>query len=173
MQPTIISGLKNLRVLKTTRSSFVDFVNDEFRSLPDMEDRLFSTNVSCCWEYSHVNDLDFDHTWNIIKDIILRNFAGDPIEGVPSPSVQNTIYLSQKDILAAVPQIAVVNIEMPNIHYYPFDISKFPKVVQGENKEVFHPVDKPNGNIFSQLSRVQVTLKSKLWDQHLNLVCIL
>lgn len=41
MHPTIISGLKNLRVLKTTRSSFVDFVNDEYRSLPDMQDRLF------------------------------------------------------------------------------------------------------------------------------------
>lgn len=41
MKPTIISGLKNLRVLKTTRSSFVDFVDDEYRSLPDMEDRLF------------------------------------------------------------------------------------------------------------------------------------
>lgn len=106
MQPTIISGLKNLRVLKTTRSSFVDFVNDEFRSLPDMEDRLFSTNVSCCWEYSHLADVDFDHTWNAIKQIILRNFAGDPIEGIKSPSVQNTIYLSQKDILAAVPQVS-------------------------------------------------------------------
>lgn len=40
-RPAVISGLKELRVLKTTRSSFVDFVDDEFRSLPDMEDRLF------------------------------------------------------------------------------------------------------------------------------------
>lgn len=39
-------------------------------------------------------------------------------------------------------------------------MSKFPKVVQGENKEVYHPVDKPNGNIFSQLARVE--FKSKL-----------
>lgn len=40
-RPTVISGLRELRVLKTTRSSFVDFVDDEYRSLPDMEDRLF------------------------------------------------------------------------------------------------------------------------------------
>lgn len=53
---------------------------------------------------------------------------------------------------------------MPNIHYYPFDMSKFPKVIQdgNENKEVYHPVDKPNGNIFSQLARVEVSIKSKL-----------
>lgn len=53
---------------------------------------------------------------------------------------------------------------MPNIHYFPFDISKFSKVVQGENKEVYHPVDKPSGNIFSQLARVDINLKSKLWN---------
>lgn len=39
--PTVISGLKNLRVLKTTQSKFVDFHKDEFRSLPDFEDRVF------------------------------------------------------------------------------------------------------------------------------------
>lgn len=143
MKPTIISGLKNLRVLKTTRSSFVDFVDDEYRSLPDMEDRLFrykfnsinkisthaqmflsvywikcaanddfnlisnfhSTNVSCAWEYSSIDNVDFDQTWTTVKEIILKNFAGDPVEGVPSPSVQNTIYLSQKDILAAISEV--------------------------------------------------------------------
>lgn len=123
---------------------------------------IYSTNVSSCWEYSTTEGLDFDKTWHTVKEIILRNFAGDLVEGVPSPSVQNTIYLSQQDILREVEQIAAINIEMPNIHYYPFDISKFPKVIQGENKEVFHPVDKPNGNIFSQLTRKAIALKSKL-----------
>lgn len=118
--------------------------------------------VSSCWEYSSIDNLDFDKTWNTIKDIILKNFAGDPIEGVASPSVQNTIYLAQIDILKEIEQIAAINIEMPNIHYYPFDMSRFPKVVQGENKEVFHPVDKPNGNIFSQLTRKDIAPRSKL-----------
>lgn len=39
--PTVISGLNNLRVLKTTQSAFVNFVDDEYRSLPDMHDRIF------------------------------------------------------------------------------------------------------------------------------------
>lgn len=51
--------------------------------------------------------MDFDQTWTTIKEIILKNFAGDPVEGVPSPSVQNTIYLSQKDILAAVKEVSI------------------------------------------------------------------
>lgn len=53
--------------------------------------------------------MDFDQTWTTIKEIILKNFAGDPVEGVPSPSVQNTIYLSQKDILAAIKEVSIVH----------------------------------------------------------------
>lgn len=51
------------------------------------------------------DDVDFDKIWKTVKEIILQNFAGDPDVGVPSPSVQNTIYLAQKDILAAVKQV--------------------------------------------------------------------
>lgn len=64
-----------------------------------------STNVGCAWEYLTIDGIDFDQTWSTIKEIILKNFAGDPIEGISSPSVQNTIYLSQKNILDAVPQV--------------------------------------------------------------------
>lgn len=84
-------------------------MDDEYRSLPDMEDRLFSTNVSCAWEYSIITDIDFDHVWNTVKEIILKNFAGDPVEGVSSPSVQNTIFLTQRDILEAIKQVKFSN----------------------------------------------------------------
>lgn len=60
--------------------------------------------MSCAWEYISIG-VDFDQVWNTVREIILRNFAGDPVEGVPSPSVQNTIYLSQKDILAAIKEV--------------------------------------------------------------------
>lgn len=66
---------------------------------------FYSTSVGCAWEYITIENIDFDKTWNVVKEIILQNFAGDPIEGVPSPSVQNTIYLSQKDILAAIKEV--------------------------------------------------------------------
>lgn len=50
--------------------------------------------------------------------------------------------------------------EMPNKHYFTVDMSKFPKVVEGDNQEVFLPVDKPAGCIYAQLDRKN--LKSKL-----------
>lgn len=78
----IESGIKDLRVLKTTQSSFTNFVNDEYRSynsssqsnviilillcdegsLPDAEDRVFSTVVACTWQYS-TNNVNFCKAW--------------------------------------------------------------------------------------------------------------
>ena len=87
--PTIESGLKDLRVLKTTQSAFVNFVNDDYRkhfnwcrnqfskfvlfhvirstgSLPDASDRVFSTVITSRWEYSTIN-VDFCKAWYRIR----------------------------------------------------------------------------------------------------------
>jgi urate oxidase len=47
---------------------------------------------------------------------------------------------------------------MPNKHYFTLDLSKFPQsVVNGENKEVYEPVDKPSGIIHAMLQRKEQT----------------
>ena len=53
-RPVVSSGIRNLRVLKTTQSAFVNFVDDEFRTLPDAKDRLFSTIVTADWTYGNI-----------------------------------------------------------------------------------------------------------------------
>ena len=42
-EPKITAGLNGLRLLKTTKSGFVNFIQDGYRSLPDQVDRIFST----------------------------------------------------------------------------------------------------------------------------------
>lgn len=150
---TVISGIRGLRVLKTTQSSFVNFVNDEFRSLPDQYDRIFSTVVDCSWEYSHTNNVKFCQAWDTIKNIIIKKFAGDPNVGTSSPSVQHTLYLTEKEVLDAIPEVSVISMTMPNKHYFNFDTKPFQSVVPGDNNEVFIPVDKPHGTIYAQLAR--------------------
>ncbi|XP_017153424.1 uricase [Drosophila miranda] len=154
---TVITGIKGLRVLKTTQSSFVNFVNDEFRSLPDQYDRIFSTVVDCSWEYSDTETVNFSRAWQTVKNIILRNFAGDPQVGVSSPSVQHTLYLSEKQVLDVIPQVSVISMTMPNKHYFNFDTKPFQKIVPGDNNEVFIPVDKPHGTIYAQLARKNIS----------------
>ena len=126
--PEVTSGLRNLRVLKTTQSAFVNFVDDEFRTLPDAKDRLFSTIVTADWKYNNIRGLDFDSVFSTVRDTILEVFAGPADTGVFSPSVQNSQFLTQKLILEKFPKIESVSMEMPNVHYFGFDFSKFKRI---------------------------------------------
>ena len=154
----VISGLKGLRVLKTTQSGFVDFVNDDYRSLPDQTDRIFSTIVEAEWEYSSTNNLCFNGAFDKVVQLIMRYFAGEPVRGLFSPSVQQTQYLIEKAALEGIPQMEWMRMAMPNKHYFNVDLSKFPRTVSGmergeANDEVFLPVDKPSGMITAKLGR--------------------
>lgn len=108
--PIICSGLTNLRLLKTTQSAFTDFFQDGYRTLPDANDRIFSTVVTATWEFSTTNGVDFDTAWSTVKDCVIDCFAGPPHEGLFSPSVQNTLYLAEKMALDKIPQVGVVHV---------------------------------------------------------------
>ncbi|XP_037795199.1 uricase-like [Penaeus monodon] len=152
-QPHVWTGLQGMRVLKTTQSSFTNFVSDEFRSLPDMEDRLFSTVVAASWQYADVKDIDFGRIWIKMQKIIYDKFAGPPDYGIYSPSVQNTVFLIQDTALREIPDITQIKVTMPNKHYYGVDLSKFPDVGSLKNETVFLPIDKPSGSISGTLGR--------------------
>lgn len=143
-----------MRILKTTQSSFVNFVDDEFRTLPDAADRIFSTEVDCQWEYRKIPDINYDKSFEMIRLCILRNFAGDLDRGIPSPSVQHTLYSAEREALLENPALESIEMTMPNVHYITFDFSKL-KVLEGssENDSVYLPLDKPSGVIYGKLDR--------------------
>eukprot|EP00088_Acartia_fossae_P052184 TRINITY_DN5880_c0_g1_i13.p1 TRINITY_DN5880_c0_g1~~TRINITY_DN5880_c0_g1_i13.p1 ORF type:complete len:303 (-),score=65.14 TRINITY_DN5880_c0_g1_i13:87-995(-) len=160
--PKVSAGIRGLTVIKTTQSAFVDFVRDEYRSLPDMEDRIFSTIVTADWNYNDVSEyVDFCAIYSRVKNTILDVFAGPADKGIYSPSVQQTQFLTQKKILLANPEIEDVKMSMPNRHYFPVDFSKFPiPGITGEGAgQVLLPVDKPSGMITSRLARSQIVAK--------------
>jgi len=161
--PVVSAGIRGLRVLKTTQSAFVNFVSDEFRSLPDFEDRLFATIVTADWTYSKVNkELDFDRAFSTVQDTMLEVFAGPADKGIFSASVQNSQYMTQKMVLERIPHVEKISISMPNVHYFGFDFSKFPRIPGLDGKcsgDVYHPVDKPSGQIKSTLARGMITSK--------------
>jgi len=153
--PVVSAGIRDLQVIKTTQSAFTGFVNDEFRSLPDMADRIFSTVVTADWTYNVATGLDYDAAYDTVKDIILDVFAGPADKGIYSPSVQLTQNQTQTLILKKVPEIETISILMPNKHYFPYDFSKFPiPGIQGPGSgDVCLPVDKPSGTIQSTVAR--------------------
>jgi len=118
---TVRSTIASLLVLKSTGSAFHDFSKDEFTTLPDVFDRILSTEVDCGWTwdtFSTLKDVQnavpkFDDAWAEARKVTLETFATES-----SPSVQNTLYKMCEQILAFVPEVRSVDYSLPNKHYF-------------------------------------------------------
>lgn len=92
--------------------------------------------------------------WEGVKSIILEIFAGPADRGEYSPSVQNTLYLTAQKVLEKMPEVEKVYINLPNVHYFGVDYSRFPKIDFVRNDDnVYMPTDKPSGNINATIAR--------------------
>lgn len=117
----IRSAIQGLLVLKSTGSAFHGFLQDEFTTLPEVDDRILSTEVDCGWAWNAYDDISsveiaipkFDEAWDAARKITLDTFATDK-----SASVQNTMYKMCEQILAVVPTVRAVDYSLPNKHYF-------------------------------------------------------
>jgi urate oxidase len=141
---SIRSGLENLVIMKTADSEFAGFVKDSLTTLPETTDRLFATSLQARWNYSAV-DLPFAALRSNVRDILLGVFAAHT-----SKSVQHTLYAMGERVLANIPEIDDIELNMPNKHYLPADLSRFG---QDNPNEIFVPIDEPHGTIKARIRR--------------------
>lgn len=121
------SSISGLLVLKSTGSQFHGFVRDEYTTLPEVWDRILSTEIDSTWKWNNFESLrsvrasvpKFDKAWAAAREITMKLFAEEN-----SPSVQNTMYKMCEHILKAVPDVETVEYSLPNKHY--FEIGKSP-----------------------------------------------
>ncbi len=118
---TIRSAIAGLLVLKSTGSQFHSFIRDEYTTLPEVFDRILSTEVDCGWRWKMFGSIEdvkaavpkFDAAWDAARTITLETFATDS-----SASVQNTMYKMCSRILEQVPEADTVDYSLPNKHYF-------------------------------------------------------
>ncbi|KAF5910052.1 uricase-like [Clarias magur] len=103
-KPVIYTGIKDMKVLKTTQSGFEGFLTDRFTTLQEAKDRVFCTSVYARWRYNQYHDINFDMAWKTVKESIIEKFAGPYTHGEYSPSVQKTIYDTQILVLERLPE---------------------------------------------------------------------
>jgi urate oxidase len=142
--PTVRSGFENLVILKTSGSEFAGFIQDSLTTLPESTDRLFGTAVRARWNYSSPA-APFGALRTKVRETMLEVFAEHR-----SKSVQHTLYAMGERTLAAVPEIADIELIMPNKHYLLVDLSRFG---QDNPNEVFVPIDEPHGYIEARIRR--------------------
>ncbi|KAK9061365.1 hypothetical protein SSX86_018546 [Deinandra increscens subsp. villosa] len=159
----LTSGVEGLALLKTTQSGFEGFIRDQNTILPETRERMLATEVSASWRY-HFESISsisnqppqFTEKYLDVKKVLIDTFFGPPKEGVYSPSVQATLYHMANVVLARFPDISSIQLNMPNIHFLPVNLSSKanPVIVKFED-DVYLPTDEPHGSIEASLSRIQ------------------
>eukprot|EP00800_Vazella_pourtalesii_P005603 TRINITY_DN16633_c0_g1_i1.p1 TRINITY_DN16633_c0_g1~~TRINITY_DN16633_c0_g1_i1.p1 ORF type:complete len:301 (-),score=55.04 TRINITY_DN16633_c0_g1_i1:115-1017(-) len=147
---SICSGFKNLKLLKTTQSGFEGFIRDELTSLPDTKDRIFATSATLKYEFNSVDHVNFNDIWEQVLKAVIETFSGPYDTGVYSSSVQHTMYLTNRRVLEEHSVIEEVEMNMPNLHYFLYDLAKLG--VKG-NDTTFYPAPQPYGHISCKLGR--------------------
>ncbi len=140
---TIVSGLTNLVVLKTTDSAFAGFPRDAFTTLPDTEDRLMATSVTASWTYRAGTTAFAER--ERIRAALVETFAVHV-----SRSVQHTLYAMAEAALAACTEVTDITLTMPNRHHLLVDLTPFG--LDNPN-EVFVATDQPFGLIEATVRR--------------------
>jgi urate oxidase len=152
---TLISGFKDLTVLKSTGSEFHDFLVDEYTVLQPTTDRVMATSMVARWRYIGI-DVDWGTTYSSIRQILLGRFAE-----VHSRSLQQTLYEMGKAALEAHEDVAEIKFSAPNKHHLVYDLSPFG--IENDN-EVFHADDRPYGLIQTTVLRDDAPPAGRAWD---------
>lgn len=165
MTATVTSGINDLLVLKSSGSAFENFVRDEFTTLVEVNDRIFSTAVDLQYTFSPISlgqhdslletlsslkkSYTFDEVASRAREITLDIFATDE-----SASVQATLYKMASLIVSEHANVVKCGYALPNKHYVPVDMKYIGlDNMTPANAEVFCPIAAPSGLITATVSR--------------------
>jgi urate oxidase len=151
---TVISGFKDLTVLKSTQSGFTGYPKDKYTVLPETEDRIMSTDVATRWRYN-TTEVDYDAVYENVKKIILAKFTDHY-----SKALQETLYLMGKAVIEAHPEIDEIKFSCPNKHHFVYDLG----FCGLENdKETHWAADRPYGLIEATIQRKGAAENESAW----------
>jgi len=142
---TVVSGIRDLVVLKSTGSEFADFLVDEYTTLAPTHDRVLATSLTAEWAWTWTgadrpdDRPDWDASYDSVRRILLDRFAQ-----VHSLALQQSLWEMGRAVLEQHPEIASIELVAPNIHHIAVDLAPFGLDNPGE---VFHVTDRPYGLI--------------------------
>ena len=151
----VVSGVRDLVVLKSTGSQFTGFLRDRYTTLPEATDRILATSLTARWRYAET-DVAWGEAFGQVRQILLERFAV-----VHSRALQQTLWEMGSAVLAARDDIAEIRLSAPNKHHFLADLSPFGLDNPGE---VFHADDRPYGLIQCSVVREGAPPAGSAWD---------
>ena len=150
----VVSGIKDLVVLKSTGSEFHGYIKDKYTTLQETHDRILATSLVARWRYDHT-DVDWDKSYDAIRALLLQRFAE-----IHSLALQQTLYGMGEAVLEQHPEVAEIKFSAPNKHHFLVDLSPFGVENPGE---VFFAADRPYGLIEASVVRDDATDAGNAW----------
>jgi urate oxidase len=141
---SVVSGLCDLVLLKSTGSEFKGFLRDEYTTLQEADDRVMATSIVARWRYAG-NDTDWNASYDAIRATLLEVFAT-----TYSRALQETLYLMGTRVLETHDDVAEIRFSAPNKHHFLVDLEPFGLENDGE---VFIAADRPYGLIEATVTR--------------------
>jgi urate oxidase len=140
----LLSGLRDLVLLKSTGSEFAGFLTDQYTTLGETHDRVLATSLTARWRYARP-EADWDAVYDDVRRLLVDRFAA-----VHSLALQQTLWEMGQAVLRAHEDIAEIRLSAPNKHHFLVDLAPFGLENPGE---VFHADDRPYGLIQCAVQR--------------------
>jgi len=138
------SGISGFTFLKSTQSGWMNYIKEQYTTLPETDDRIAATSMEASWRWNAV-PADYAASNGLILDTMLKVFAT-----TYSHSVQDSLYRMGMAALDAVPEIAEISLACPNKHYLLANLAPFG--LDNPNN-VFIATDEPHGQIECTVGR--------------------
>ena len=161
----VVSGLRDLVVLKSTGSEFAGFLTDQYTTLEETYDRVLATSLTARWRYAAADaggaaeagqPSGWDAGYAQVRQILLEQFAE-----VHSVALQQTLFEMGRAVLTARPDVAEIRLSAPNKHHFLADLAPFGLRNPGE---VFYAADRPYGLIQATVQRDDAPGPGPAWD---------
>jgi urate oxidase len=150
----VVSGLKDLVVLKSSGSEFAGFLRDDYTTLQETTDRILATALTAQWRYAE--PADWADAYAEVREVLLERFAN-----VHSLALQQSLFEMGKAVLEARQDIEEIRLSAPNKHHFLVDLAPFGLANPGE---VFHADDRPYGLIQCVVQRDDASPAGPAWE---------
>ena len=153
----VVSGLRDLTVLKSAGSQFRGFPRDRYTTLAETSDRILATAVQARWRHARPVPAapGWTESYRAAREAMLAAFSG-----TYSYSLQQTLFAMGQRVLDGRPEIAEIRLSLPNKHHFEVDMSPFGLVNAGE---VFYVSDRPYGLIEGTVVRDDAPPAGQAW----------
>jgi urate oxidase len=152
---SVVSGIEDLVVLKTTDSEFWGFPRDPYTTLAETTDRMLATEVTARWRF-RIPGTDWAEAHAAAVSALLSAFAR-----THSLSLQQTLYAIGERILTDLPALCEVRLALPNKHHFLVDLEPFGL---SNDNEVYIAADRPYGLIEGTVLADDASDPGIAWD---------